>query len=190
MKIKLHELSQPLEISLTSQEGWVRAVFTRLKTALKGPFSLFMKVEKDKDVIFIEGHLNTTFVLNCARCANEMDYRVDEFFSPVFIHGREPKDHGTHTWGTSASSAHSPDATYFQSNEIDLGEVLQEQIVLAAPYQPLCSPACKGICQQCGQDLNAGSCQCEKGGVKSPFSVLKTVQVAQFNQIKKKKRRR
>lgn len=167
MKIKLHELSQPIELSLTSQEGWVRAVFSRLKTEVKGPFSLFMKVEKDKDVIFIEGHLNTTFVLNCARCANEMDYKVDEFFSPIFIHGKEPKD--------LSSSELSLDTTYFQSDEIDLGEVLQEQIVLATPYQPLCSPQCKGICQQCGQDLNAGSCHCEKEGVHSPFSVLKTL---------------
>lgn len=175
MKVKLHELSQPIELSLTLREGWVKAIFTRLKTELKEPFSLFLKVEKDKEVIFMEGHLKATIVLNCARCANQMDYRIDEFFSPMFIHGKEPKD--LH------SSDLSLDATYFQSDELDLAAVIQEQVVLATPYQPLCSPFCKGICQQCGQDLNAGSCQCDKKEVQSPFSVLKTVQVA-------KKRRR
>lgn len=175
MKIKLHELSQPIEISLTLREGWVKAIFTRLKTELKEPFSLFLKVEKDKDVITVSGHLKATFVLNCARCAKEIDCRADEFFSPLFIHGREPKDLST--------SNLSSDATYFQSDELDLAEVIQEQVVLATPYQPLCSLVCKGICQRCGQDLNAGACQCDKKETQSPFSVLKTFQIA-------KKRRR
>ncbi len=176
MKIKLHELSRPLELSLTLKEGWLRAVFTQLKTEIKGPFSLFLKIEKDKDVIFIEGHLKTTFVLTCSRCANDMDYPVDEFFRPMFIRGREPRDLQARDL--------SSDATYFQSDELDLGEALREQIVLAIPYQTVCSPQCKGICSQCGQDLNVGSCQCEKGETHSPFSVLKTLKVG-----KKKKER-
>lgn len=175
MKIKLHELSKPLELSLTLREGWLRAVFTQLKTEIKGPFSLFLKIEKDKDVIFMEGHLKTTFVLTCSRCANDMDYPVDEFFTPMFIRGREPKD--------LKASDLSSDATYFQSDELDLSEVLREQMVLAIPYQSVCSPQCKGICPECGQDLNVGSCQCEKRETPSPFLKLKTFRV-------EKKRRR
>ncbi|MEK7791122.1 MAG: DUF177 domain-containing protein [Deltaproteobacteria bacterium] len=175
MKIKLHELSKPLELSLTLRDGWLRAVFTQLKTEIKGPFSLFLKIEKDKDVIFMEGHLKTTFVLTCSRCTNDMDYPVDEFFKPMFIRGREPRD--------LQISDLSSDATYFQSDELDMSEILHEQIVLAAPYQPVCSLQCKGICPQCGQDLNVGSCQCKKEETQSHFLKLKTLRV-------EKKRRR
>jgi uncharacterized protein len=28
------------------------------------------------------------------------------------------------------------------------------------PLQPLCRPECKGLCPQCGQDWNSGTCDC------------------------------
>ena len=43
---------------------------------------------------------------------------------------------------------------------IDLGEVLRQDILLALPVHPLCRPDCKGLCTQCGQNLNEGPCDC------------------------------
>jgi uncharacterized protein len=33
--------------------------------------------------------------------------------------------------------------------------------VLAVPFAPLCAETCKGLCPQCGIDLNTGTCSCE-----------------------------
>ena len=40
--------------------------------------------------------------------------------------------------------------------------MLREQFVLAVPFAPLCREDCKGLCPQCGIDLNTGTCACEK----------------------------
>ena len=44
--------------------------------------------------------------------------------------------------------------------ELDLGELMREQFVLALPMKPLCREACKGLCPQCGTNLNKATCDC------------------------------
>src|SRR6058998_160157 len=48
-----------------------------------------------------------------------------------------------------------PDAT-----EIDVTPAVREELLLAAPRYVLCREDCKGMCPQCGQDVNAGPCGC------------------------------
>lgn len=44
--------------------------------------------------------------------------------------------------------------------ELDAGTILWEQFVLALPGKVLCDDECKGLCPQCGADLNKESCSC------------------------------
>jgi uncharacterized protein len=48
----------------------------------------------------------------------------------------------------------------YEGNAVDLDELVREQIVLALPSRHLCREDCKGLCQKCGADLNAGDCSC------------------------------
>jgi uncharacterized protein len=43
---------------------------------------------------------------------------------------------------------------------VDVDGVAREALVLALPGQVLCSDSCRGLCPQCGQDLNRGACEC------------------------------
>lgn len=65
------------------------------------------------------------------------------------------------------------DITYISEDFIDLAAVLTEQIQLQIPFQPLCRAECKGMCTQCGADMNVGRCPCAKLTKSGPFSVLK-----------------
>lgn len=47
-----------------------------------------------------------------------------------------------------------------ESDHIDTTVYIREQILLHVPMKPLCSPTCKGLCSQCGIDLNQDSCTC------------------------------
>jgi uncharacterized protein len=48
-----------------------------------------------------------------------------------------------------------PDAT-----EIDIIPAVREELLLAAPRYVVCRDDCKGLCPQCGQDLNVKQCAC------------------------------
>jgi len=48
-------------------------------------------------------------------------------------------------------------------DEVDVTEGLREAVILELPHFPLCDEGCKGLCFQCGKDLNAGPCGCSGG---------------------------
>jgi uncharacterized protein len=43
---------------------------------------------------------------------------------------------------------------------LDLGELLREQFLLALPMKPLCDDGCRGLCPECGANLNRTPCGC------------------------------
>ena len=45
-------------------------------------------------------------------------------------------------------------------DQIDLAPTVRETAVIELPVAPLCSPDCRGICAECGADLNLGDCGC------------------------------
>lgn len=48
-----------------------------------------------------------------------------------------------------------------RARELDLRPAVREQWLLAAPKYVLCQENCKGLCAQCGADLNDRPCSCE-----------------------------
>ncbi|MBF0511840.1 MAG: DUF177 domain-containing protein [Candidatus Omnitrophica bacterium] len=46
--------------------------------------------------------------------------------------------------------------------EIDLGEEIRQEIIMANPARILCQKDCKGVCKNCGANLNNEPCQCKE----------------------------
>jgi len=44
---------------------------------------------------------------------------------------------------------------------IDLGEEIRQEIIMANPAKVLCSKDCRGICPDCGANLNIERCKCK-----------------------------
>ena len=53
--------------------------------------------------------------------------------------------------------------TIDSTNVLDISTALWQGLSAAMPMNPLCDPACKGMCSSCSADLNAGSCRCKAG---------------------------
>lgn len=56
---------------------------------------------------------------------------------------------------------------------IDVTEVIRQHVVLALPIAPRCREDCRGLCQQCGADLNDGPCGCVPDAVDPRLDVLR-----------------
>jgi uncharacterized protein len=61
----------------------------------------------------------------------------------------------------------------YQGDTIDFTNEVQEQVLMEIPLKPLCSEGCKGLCSNCGADLNTGECCCARSGAGFTFSALK-----------------
>ncbi len=64
----------------------------------------------------------------------------------------------------------------YRGHMLDLREAIGQLMIMAMPNQILCREDCKGLCANCGQNLNEGSCGCQDeadGDNNSPFADLK-----------------
>ena len=62
---------------------------------------------------------------------------------------------------------------WFEGDSIDINPQLLKQIFLEMPMQPICKPECKGLCSNCGANLNYESCQCAQEEVDLRLEKLK-----------------
>lgn len=58
-------------------------------------------------------------------------------------------------------------------DEIDLAPMLWETLITALPGTVLCKEDCKGLCPQCGANLNKGQCGCKEDKGDPRFQVLR-----------------
>jgi uncharacterized protein len=56
---------------------------------------------------------------------------------------------------------------------VDIGAPATDELALALPSAPLCTPDCAGLCPICGSDLNIDPCDGHGGDADSPFAVLR-----------------
>jgi uncharacterized protein len=100
----------------------------------------------------------------CARCLEEATMEVEteqQEFVPTARDG----------WEESALSA------FVEDLEVDVDGIVREALVLSLPSQVLCSETCAGLCPQCGQDLNRGSCECDTKETDERWNKLKDLEL-------------
>lgn len=66
---------------------------------------------------------------------------------------------------------------YYSDEKLDLAEEIMTMIVLSLPMKPLCKNECKGICSQCGANLNEQECNCVAEDIDPRFAVLKDLRL-------------
>ncbi len=95
---------------------------------------------------------------------------------------RDPADPGRDRGDTETAGSFEPqlaDEETYTSKSIDLWPFVREQILLAAPPSPLCSEGCKGLCPECGQDLNLADCGHRQVVTDPRWEALKAIQLKQ-----------
>lgn len=108
-----------------------------------------------------KGHLHVA----CSRCVGDVKLDLDEKLHVTFMPPSEmPSDENEIEGDGEGAEVATEDLDLFpyDGERIDLEPLFREQFVLAVPYSPLCREDCKGLCGQCGIDLNSGTCACEK----------------------------
>ena len=95
-----------------------------------------------------QGKATTVIQGECRRCLTPVSVPLTLEIGALFTQDAEALDDPD-------SYAVAPDAT-----EVAVTPAVREELLLAAPRYVECRSECKGLCPQCGKDLNAGPCGC------------------------------
>ena len=109
--------------------------------------------------LIVQGKFSAETTLECVRCLNDFDYPLQWEFTELYAFNKK---------SVSESGLLLP-----EDAQLDLAPLLREYALLEIPINPLHDPDCKGLCIECGQDLNLRDCGHSQIEDDSPFAKLK-----------------
>ncbi len=107
------------------------------------------------DDIRVVAKLDVTMEVGCARCLEPVEYTVNRAFDLLY----RPLGVDKRAEEVAISEADT-EIGYYEGDGLLLEDVLREQVLLAAPVKLVCREDCKGLCPQCGTNLNTAKCNC------------------------------
>jgi DUF177 domain-containing protein len=114
-------------------------------------------IARDDRRFRLVGQVRTTLELTCGRCLEPFQLPIDARFDLRYLPRTENAGEGE----IEIEEEEDDLATaYYADDMIDLGQLMAEQFHLGLPMKPLCRDECRGLCPQCGMNLNTGSCAC------------------------------
>lgn len=142
------------------------------------PIRTSLKAIRIGDMVEVEGTIDTIVRLTCGRCLINFEIPLNTPFTLTYVQqapgiNRNPERDNVEL------GVEDVGLIYFEGEEIDLQDGIQEHVVMMLPLRALCRETCKGLCQKCGADLNAGDCGCDRSVVNNKFGVLKNLKLEQ-----------
>lgn len=137
------------------------------EATLAGPVTGEVRLHRTNQGIYVDGTARVPVELECTRCLKTYTTTVtfplrEQFYPTIDV--------------ISGLPVAVPDDelafTIDRNHLLDLREAIRQNLVLALPMKTLCREDCKGLCSQCGHDLNDGPCACEPDTADDRFSAL------------------
>jgi uncharacterized protein len=112
--------------------------------------------------ILVAGLLKSAITAECVRCLDAFRLPLQIQIEEMFALNPGPRV---------ADPAYVVDL----DGSIDLTYPVREHILLTQPIKPVCRPDCKGLCINCGKNLNEGPCECDDESIDPRLAALKAL---------------
>ncbi|MBU2541075.1 MAG: DUF177 domain-containing protein [Candidatus Omnitrophica bacterium] len=137
MKIALRDIPDTGTLNLVHTFGLNELDLCTDSTLLSEPVNINVKISKGINIVIVDAQIRGAMQFDCARCLKAFKWPFDK--SARFDYQVQPND-----------------------SYIIVDDNLREEIVLDFPVKPLCKSDCRGLCPNCGEDLNLALCKCKK----------------------------
>ena len=113
------------------------------------------------ETVIVRGIARAVIQSPCARCLRPTETEVEAELEEAFIRD------------TGEPQALDEDQYMYSGHVLELDEAVRTALLLEMPSRILCKEDCRGLCDQCGADLNTNECSCQKDLThRNPFSAL------------------
>ena len=120
--------------------------------------------------IRVAGEISTRVEIACARCLEPIVRNINRKFDLLY----RPRGSDSEREEISVTAAEA-EIGYYEGEGLILEDALREQLLLALPLRAVCREDCKGLCSQCGQNLNQAQCNCAEPVEDPRWAALKDI---------------
>jgi len=124
------------------------------------PVKLDLILKPNGDEIDLTGNIEAELLLACSRCLETFSYSIH-----IELNERLSK----------TLKSEDEDIIFIEDDRLDLNEIVENNIISILPIKKLCNKDCKGLCHQCGINLNHSTCKCEFDDVDPRLAKLKNL---------------
>lgn len=93
----------------------------------------------------------------CVRCLDRYNLRLDFEVEELFVYPPTPEAE----WNVADDGV------------LDLAPLIRAEVIVHTPIGAVCRSDCRGLCPECGHNLNEGPCGCERDRVDPRLAILK-----------------
>ncbi len=122
------------------------------------------KLTKIEREICFSGDLEAQLKVACTRCLKPFPFEVKSKIQVHFIPRIKEPSPGSEVEIKETDI----EKEVYENDRVDLSGPVRDQILLDVPLMCLCQEDCKGICPECGIDLNSNQCECNSEGKIDP----------------------
>lgn len=126
-------------------------------TPFQTPVKVSGEIENRAEVVRLSFCVKFVLDLTCDRCLKAFERAFSLSFEHILV--RE-------------LNTDNDDYVVCEDSILDLTDQIRADLFLELPTRVLCEEDCKGLCGQCGINLNFDSCECEKKRIDPRWQVL------------------
>lgn len=131
-----------------------------------GGAELNLHATREGERVELVGEVTAVVGFECDRCLAALSVPVEQSFDLLYVPPLSTQDERE-------LEVDDLSIGFYQGEAIDADDLVREQIELALPMARLCSEECRGLCPECGTNLNVRECACKNEQADSRWSALK-----------------
>jgi uncharacterized protein len=162
--VDLGRLEREGRVRLRAEIGPDDPIWGGLEFRFAGPVRVDLEAQQALRDVLVQGRVSGQIAHECRRCLEPLTVDVSEDLSMFFQAGIDETE-------AEAGEVYALP----ERGDLDLGPAIREQVALAVPQFALCREDCRGLCPQCGSNLNEVDCGCVVEEVDDRWAALRRI---------------
>jgi len=124
---------------------------------------LILSVSSDNEEYYVIGKINSIYIETCDRCLYDFEKAWNSSLDFII--------------SSKKNASNNYDVISFNQTQefINISDILRDHFFINRPYKKLCKINCKGLCVECGINLNNNTCECGPSYMDTPWEKLKKI---------------
>jgi uncharacterized protein len=161
MKVNIQRLSEG--IHEVSEEISVEELGLSQPIKVLGNLKVNASVDRFEESFRVKLNIQAELIDQCDKCLEEFNFHFNETGEQIYQVGKgEYEDDDIEVL---------PD----NAREIDLSKLINEVFLINRPIQRICKDSCRGLCPDCGKNLNEATCDCKHESIDPRLEKLKSL---------------